>query len=388
MCQLTLLDISDQKIARAIIRPLTELNTLGIDGNSNNDGFGYMTFAKAGEVYKSKLSAQKWWEENQKLFNRRHRNVNGIYHVRAASYNNKKYIEDKFSHPFSLGNVVLAHNGTLTYKKEGKDSKILNAIPDELIDTQEFLFALEVLKHRDELLSVENINRAMRNFTGVFAFLMWDKLQPKKVFVIRDDTKTLFQMRLFNKGEPFGLIINTKEWELEYIIHFIGSVGRILDYDLTYTIDKLEDKSVYEYKMGSYDLGESIGEIEKPVFVHKPNPNQNIQRVPWMDERSYFRVTKHMISLELTYREVLVMSEMIFNKSILIFDEEEMEEFAEILEEFDKKHNHRNRRKAWNNLRKKHGDSNRIELYDKFNLQFPYFFNSKGKLKKAEKSAG
>ena len=64
MCQLTLLDISDQKIARAIIRPLTELNTLGIEGSVNNDGFGYMTFAKAGEVYKSKHSAQKWWEEN------------------------------------------------------------------------------------------------------------------------------------------------------------------------------------------------------------------------------------------------------------------------------------------------------------------------------------
>jgi predicted glutamine amidotransferase len=388
MCQLTLLDISDQKLARALIRPLTELNTLGVEGTANNDGFGYMTFAKAGEVFKSKDSAQEWWPENQKEFNKRHRNINGIYHVRAASYTNKKYIEDQFSHPFNLGNIVLAHNGTLTYQKNGPDKDKLKAIPDDLIDTQEFVFALEVLRKNDEVLTADHINKTLKNFTGVFAFLMWDKLQPKKIFIVRDDIKTLFKMQLFNDGKPFGIIVNTKEWELEYIVNIIGSIGKLLGHNLTYTIEKLTDMSIFEYKMGSYEIGEKIGTIVKPTFV-MGQTNNRARTTPytWQDDRPYLNVTEHMLKLQLTYTEILVMSEVIFNKSILVFDKDEMDEFAEILEELEKKHNHRNRMKAWANLRKKTPKIDRMDLYEKFDLEFPFFFNSKSHLKKAEKRA-
>ena len=127
MCQLTLLDFNPKTfIPRTFVRSLVELNTYGWSGK-NDDGFGYMTFAKPGEIIKTNLDSMNWWAENEKEFLRSVRNANGIYHVRAAS-NNIKDIHEKDAHPFRVKDIILAHNGTLQEKLELKNNKKLQKL--------------------------------------------------------------------------------------------------------------------------------------------------------------------------------------------------------------------------------------------------------------------
>jgi len=54
MCQLTLIEFKDQRLAKLIIRPLTEINTVGISTFANNDGFGYVCFSNLDNIIKTK----------------------------------------------------------------------------------------------------------------------------------------------------------------------------------------------------------------------------------------------------------------------------------------------------------------------------------------------
>src|SRR3990167_4658925 len=67
MCQLTLIEFKDQRLAKLIIRPLTEINTVGISTFANNDGFGYVCFSNLDNIIKTKESAQNWWTDNKTI---------------------------------------------------------------------------------------------------------------------------------------------------------------------------------------------------------------------------------------------------------------------------------------------------------------------------------
>jgi len=381
MCQLTLLELSDQKIARNIIRPLIEINTLGIGlGPSNHDGFGYMTFAQIGEVYKSKDSGEIWWNSHDKEFRKKHRNVNGIYHVRAASTNLKK-IEDEFAHPFKLNNLILTHNGTIHFRSHSApDKDLIGDLPKDITDSQEFLYVLELLS-LGRPLTPDIINRAIKNFRGLFVFMIWDKLQPKKVFIVRGEDRFLHKSEFYiDEKEPVGILLNTMKWELRHISRQICYMANALGQNMTYKFEELDKFSIYEYKLGSFHLGNPIAKVDKVTIIQQSWPAANTV-VGFLSGNTpgWIEAEIHANNLSLTYVELLVLSELLFGKTFLLFDKEEMEYFAEALTEFDEKHNHKGRLKLWNKIKNK-TDASPIELYKTLDLEFPYFFNSKSSM--------
>ena len=90
MCQLTLIDLQDPRLTKFIARPLTELNTVGVSTQSNNDGFGYVCFNNLNNIVKTEESAQIWWDKNQTEWKQKHKNPNGIFHVRNCSQGKDK----------------------------------------------------------------------------------------------------------------------------------------------------------------------------------------------------------------------------------------------------------------------------------------------------------
>ena len=225
MCQLTLLDIDPKlKLGKSTIRSLMELNQQAItkfSPQTNDDGFGYMTFSKAPEIVKTGLSATKWWQENWNKYQRSVRNPNGIYHVRAASNNVTTVFEDD-AHPFHHGHIILAHNGTMTESVELKDDKKLqkllnSANPKEepMIDSEKFCVVLSQIVGKDKL-QKDHIVLAMEYFHGPFALLIYDTKQPKKMFVVRGKDRPLHMARIFSgkrEGEKIGLVLNTHLYE-------------------------------------------------------------------------------------------------------------------------------------------------------------------------------
>ena len=182
MCQLTLIDIMPEtKLAKATIRSLTEINSVGIlkySPQNNEDGFGYMTFSKAPFITKSEKCAIEWWAENQDEFQRTVRNANGIYHVRSAS-KNIRTLYQKDAHPFNVGNIILAHNGTLDDADKLKDDKELQKIfpvtkndknvEIPMIDSEKYAKSQEYTRVTTRFTLVENM--IMTSVTILFILL-------------------------------------------------------------------------------------------------------------------------------------------------------------------------------------------------------------------------
>src|SRR3990167_4002137 len=82
MCQLTLIEFKDQRLAKLIIRPLTEINTVGISTFANNDGFGYVCFSNLDNIIKTKESAQNWWTDNKTQLLKHNKNIKKNYNTK------------------------------------------------------------------------------------------------------------------------------------------------------------------------------------------------------------------------------------------------------------------------------------------------------------------
>jgi len=271
--------------------------------------------------------------------------------------------------------------------EDGPNNKLLEDMPRDITDTQEFLYALELLSEPAPL-SVAHINQTLRNFKGPYCFMIWDKLQHNKVFVIRGEDRFLHKAEILSDGKPWGILINTMDYEIDYTMRLIVSMGKLLGYNLSYNVERLEMNSIYEYKIGSYILGDKLDK----TYVHpKTQPMTQVNRVMGgtgfvKDENLNWVIAELSANnLDLTYTELLVLSEILFSKSFLLFTEDEMDHFGDLLLEFDAKHNHKGRRKIWASIKKK-ADVPAMDIYKLLNLEFPYFFNSKSLLKKAEKN--
>jgi len=389
LCQLTLLDFQDQRFAKFIAKPLTELNTIGIAANENNDGFGYLCFNNLEVINKSKDSAQIWWSEHLTEWKRKHKNPNGLYHVRACSYGSKTKVGEEFSHPFSHGNLVMMHNGTMTFRyKNAPDVAILESeLDDKQIDSYNFLRTLSVFVEQDPPLKMEHFNKVIKNWTGSFAIMAIDKRNPSKVFIAKDADK-LLHICTFKVGKTnVGLIVNTQVFELEYAAELLIDYAAALNTKLTYTIHKLDDLKVWEYTVGSFNFPQKAVTIVLPELITKvPVAARNYHGLPgnlsprsgFYSSVSYEKVAKFSEELGLTYLEILVMSELLFKETFFTFDDNMMSSFADFLEYLSNNNGFKGRRKIWlENLNR----FTRIDFYTKTQLSFPYFLNSRAALK-------
>ncbi len=396
MCQLTLLDFSPKTfIPRTFIRSLSELNAYGWSGK-NDDGFGYMTFAKPGEITKSHLDAISWWDENEKEFLRAVRNANGIYHVRMAS-NNIKDIHDKDAHPFKSGDIVLAHNGTLVEKKvlkEDEDMQKLFEVDDEkepMIDSQKFTQILANVVGNNKL-TPNHIDLAMENFTGAFCFLIYDVKQPKTVFVVRGKDRVLHLAEFFDAsdkssehGKPIGIAINTGRLELTYWGKLVKmAYEQYSKTKLNIRLSVLDEETIWKYRVGSYRWGKPVAQIkqrpaETVVYSHgrktTTHHHGNINRTTTIPEPSWMELVDISMEMGFYMREVFIMAELIFGQALHILDEESIDLLLAVMEDLQKQ-NYKGRKKEWeSNLSNK--NLSPIEAYKLTGMEFPYVFSSK-----------
>ena len=386
MCQLTLLDFQDARFTRFVAKPLTELNTIGIEAQSNNDGFGYVCFNNLDVINKSKESAQNWWNENWQEWKRKHKNPNGLYHVRAASFNTK--VENEFSHPFSIGSLIMIHNGTLNYRGNiAPDDKLLKGeLDNKQIDSYNFLKTLSKIVEENPPLNVEHINKNIKNWVGTFAIMVMDKRNPTKVFIIRDKEKPLYSC-IFKSGKTsVGFIINTREFELQYAAELVLEYASAYNVKLSYEIEKLDDLKIWEYELGSFSLPKEstkviLPHIALPVISSRSDSKYPPQSYPqhnsFIPNISYDKVASFSEKLGLAYIEIMLLSELLFNQSFFTFDESMMDTFADFLEYLSNNNNFKGRKKIWlENLQ----SISRLDYYSKTSLQFPFFLNSKKSL--------
>jgi len=400
MCQLTLIDFSSQRIAKHTIKHLSVLNHLGVGTGSNHDGFGCMLFSN-GVITKSEKSSYLWWWEDGNKFLEENRNVNGIYHVRAASISNSTTKNKKeYSHPFELGNLVLAHNGTLDFIRYGAPDTdeiepLINIKDKDFIDSQEFLIALNYLMG-NSLLTANHIKTAMKNFYGVFAFLIYDKRQPKDVFVVRSSGKKLFKLEIKIEDKPWGILINTGEFELEYISDVILSLCEVAGIkNIDFIKTEVPKESIHLYKIGSFVLNTKLDKIEETTRVYKtPASSSRSQMVPYSGSPSnnYSAYKKNESYIEelvafmksslFTLSEFNLLAELIYGKTIYVFEKSDMKEFSELLGMYKKVLNG-GRKKAWRDILGSLNKKSGAEFYKKTGIEFPWFLNSKKELQKA-----
>ena len=401
MCQISLIDFDDARLSRFAVRPLTEINTLGVGASSNNDGFGYVCFTNLDKIYKTKNSAQSWWQDHTQEFRKRHRNTNGIYHVRACSVSQRTKTEEEHSHPFNTDNLVLVHNGTLSerYASDNRD-EFKELIDNKLIDSANFLLSLDYIVENDDAhacLTAENIHASIDEWNGSFVFLMADKRNPKSIYLATDDEKHLHRATFRIGKKKVGMIINTMKFELRYVCELIVSYAEALDIKLSFEIEEFDEDKIWIYQHGSYKIDDPIMEINRKPSVNKvvnrPNPNMNnnvspIQRPgPHGKYAPFERAANSIFELRLTYFETVTMSELLFGQNFFTFNDDMMVAFADFLEQLLESHKKigiKGRIKSWNNAK---GKKSMVKLYTKGKIMFPFFLNSNKTIKKATKHA-
>jgi predicted glutamine amidotransferase len=389
----------DLKISTAVASALTTMNTLGINSVSNHDGFGYMWFDKPDDIYKTKDVAEKFWVNKYEEYEEECGNGNGIFHVRAASgTGTNRAVKDENAHPFSHGNIVLAHNGTLKLKDEYFLTKGQIELVDEfksgMIDSEKICYAVHKISGGKKL-TAQHIKDAYALFTGEFAFLIFDKLQPDKVFVVRGETKKLHKLIIYIDEEPVGTVINTNFWELAYLGKFIKNLlSSMFDLNIKVGIKEIKEETINEHYIGNYADLITIGQITQTAakdFV-KPVPIRNTSNIGFKNNtnsnvnssNSYMKVSELALKLNLTISELWILSEYIFGKNIQVFNIEEMEQFEKLLKLLED-NTFEGRIRRWISV-KRELNCGPLTIYKNSDIQFPFLFSSNAEIEKVQET--
>lgn len=229
MCQLTFANTNNRLLNLITATVAVEYNSRTV----NKDGVG---FSYKGEIIRwptFPMNVPDMGVHLKKLV----KGTSGIMcHVRQATTGAKLSIDD--THPFESSNLILAHNGTLKRKIYLKDD-------EGKMDSRIFLDELEVTYQEDENL-VLALDRAMKKFTGKFAFLIYDK-KNKVYYAARGTTANLSMSAVSTPdGTNIGYVINTDQDDLLKIAAIVWDISGYLGTPIIFgEPKKLEDNSVY-----------------------------------------------------------------------------------------------------------------------------------------------
>ncbi len=126
-----------------------------------------------------------------------------IGHVRKASSNliygtNKKY-PDADAHPFLVGNILLAHNGTVIRYTQLQTKENL---AKEKIDS----FGIAEMLSRLDVLSLENLNSVTEKLNGPCALIFQDVRLPDRIYMCKHGK----DLELVRTNAGFGAIATSK----------------------------------------------------------------------------------------------------------------------------------------------------------------------------------
>lgn len=405
MCQLTMVDFNPEyNIVKTLIRSLNELNTLGINAPGNHDGFGYVLFEDTSKIENSVDDARKWWVKNYNDYLKKTQNGNGIYHVRLAS-TGIKTIREVDAHPFKHGNIILAHNGTLhTSHTEDDYEEIEKLYTKDMIDSEMFTVALAHMVG-DDSLTPDDIKAAYKYFYGVFALLIHDTTNPNFVWIAKGTVKTLNCAEFYIGKKRIGILFNTGKWETLYWSSLVKMyMANVFGKKVSVEIKEIEDDKIWKYTIGSYKLDDPVASILERNYntiVHhnhsydvsdnvgalwpRNSDNNNNNNRNTVTKLVTNNVAKLAIELNLSVKEVWILSELAFDRNIFTFTMKEMEDFYEIMQ-LIKSAGFKGRIKEWINFRREH-KLHQMAVYHNSDLEFPYLLNSKKNIHRAIKVA-
>lgn len=192
-----------------------------------------------------------------------------MFHVRSASRGTE--IKPEFNHPFETEQLVLAHNGTLVPKTElaGYSTKL---------DSEVFLIELDkvyLTMKNDKNRLVKSLQSTMTEFTGKFAFLIYEK-ETGQWYAIRGKTADLHIIYLLTqdeKPETLGYIINTVKADLgfstDHTLELQHLLGKREVPVMSTPIEELKQETIFH--LGTTEI-EEVGELKQNIAEVVPAP--------------------------------------------------------------------------------------------------------------------
>jgi hypothetical protein len=387
MCQLTLSNLNDPKLNKYYM-----YCQLMVNSTTNKDGYGIYTSGKMFKSSKAFEQDENRIENTKTLFTK----YPAIGHVRiATSYNGKRIIDDKSSHPFETEKIILSHNGTL----EIKDVTELTKYPDVTVDSQ--LFTIKLTEMYVDCTFYEALKKTMDLFTGRFAFLIYDKVEHK-YYVVRGNASLHISFIKIN-GTNCGFVVNTEVGALNSgLRNFVNLVTLISNNKVEFTTPvELDKETVFEVNS---DTLVGIGELKENAKVYVYD-NTKFKNAAYYDDDDYWgrnwrrggawdkEEEKHKelfekladicIKYSLSIVELDSLSFYIFGMGLAYLTSIEAKQLLDLFDKclngfFTKK-----KQEIWKELLL---GTTCIALYNDYNLQLPYFINGEDKLKLALKA--
>lgn len=255
MCQLIFSNLKSVSLNRLAIHMLAHKGS-----GQNGDGFGIYTPTVG--LWKSEFSAESILDMGRVLREIITDTKPVLAHVRAASPG--IVVKKENAHPFEGTRFILAHNGRLWGKSEEVTRVQANQADTSIgSDSEKFLQKLEELSVEfPEYSAPMLVNKAMENFKGKFAFLIYDKV-TNKFFAVRGKTADLHYSMVYegfppekdkpNECKLVGYLVMTKASDLEEFGYLICTLaGTTLGTQLWLTkAIPFNEETAYELKTSS-----------------------------------------------------------------------------------------------------------------------------------------
>jgi predicted glutamine amidotransferase len=390
MCQLSFISLGDRKLNSLALLTQSATNTETI----HQDGFGY--FTKSDGWWKTDISPHIMINNGYLI----RRNIKSsdpiIAHVRhATATGGVKEINIANSHPFEREHIVLAHNGTLEFKEKGKmNLPEYKGMIDSEIFTDYLNSKIDVNKPFPETLA-----EVMEEWQGKFAFLIFYK-PTESYYAVRGRTAKLHVFEFCPGGNYSGLIVNTELDSLKKgMIRFVNQC-QLRGMNITWSQDsfsELPEESIFQYNPEDRRLVKlpiSIRENEMPVRTYQTNflagkyweTKTNTGSIITGDNNSKDDKEKNMANeilyfmnaYDLSIESMDELCAHVTGIPLLGCNEKQIQSFIYFLEDLDwyvrkfKDKDIVDKWKAW----KYSGVTSELDMYKKYNLQFPYFLHS------------
>lgn len=197
MCQLTYANTKDSYTNSLLVYLLGTIGSI-----KHDDGCGFV--CSDNDIWKSQLAAEKITNLGTIINKFVVDNKPVPFHIRSATYGIEVTKEN--SHPFDGKHFILMHNGTLV-PRNGEESKDKKHDSDSLL----FLKTLDECKDKSPDASFEEIfKEAMTPFAGKFAFIIREK-STSTDYIVRGRTAELWISKFNFDGTESGYVINTSK---------------------------------------------------------------------------------------------------------------------------------------------------------------------------------
>lgn len=382
MCELMLVSLGNERLNKLMLYNLAVIDSTD---STNKDGFGFFS-PKLDSVWKTKLHAALITNLGELLNGTSLGERPIMGHVRFASsyavgsFAVNKLVDDEHAHPFDVGKYVLAHNGTLEFKDKKNEDKYRGK---NVIDSQ--AFAMELADNDKPFLKA--LKETVELFDGKFAMLIYDR-GSRNQYIVRGRSANLYKSDIKIGGVDCGYVINTAKADLEHALHLFKNQYELHGGNpVEWTVPvELEAESVF---VATSKFIKKVGEIKettRAVTYSDDAWTGAANRRTYGVLNEYEKMIEAAIALStkngLLLRHLDEMCMRIYAEPLLGLTDEEIRQFITLIlpaiceKNFDKLHN------KWKEIKEKLPVGvSEYEAAVKYNMQYPYFFNSVKKLR-------